>query len=445
MASALFKKFQDEQAKKDAEYKAWEEDQWKQHGAEWAKEGYTRTANSDSAWGSTWTKKPTETTSKKENVNTADYSDLQTSIANTIQGINNLELPSSGVQNGFGLFGQGSNPLSVKGTMTTTPAPEEKSQYASYEDVMKQPWARHSYLGTNRGYVDENGKHIVDVNKHTGKKYPVFVTTNLYKGLDSHNDLSYAYDEETGQVRRLFENWFGKTNGWADAGATGSVNGGKWGSLSDMLSQYGITYKKQGGTMNKVKYFAQGGQPQTQNDVQRQVEALVEAALSGDQKATQQVNQILEAAKAGDQKATQLAQMIQTAAQKLQGQATMHKWGSKLQYIKSLKFAKGGKTCTACMSKGGSADENVKVAKKDVDTKTYQKQSFAKKTELDEHRLATETSSNKDGSYNISHKPAAQDSTEIKRSTMSPTLSKKYAGKKECGGKAKKHYFGGWL
>jgi hypothetical protein len=33
MASALFKKFQDEQAKKDAEYKAWEADQWKQHGA----------------------------------------------------------------------------------------------------------------------------------------------------------------------------------------------------------------------------------------------------------------------------------------------------------------------------------------------------------------------------------------------------------------------------
>ena len=110
--------------------------------------------------------------------------------------------------------------------------------------------------------------------------------------------------------------------------------------------------KKQGGTMNKVKYFAQGGQPQTQNDIQRQVEALVEAAMAGDQKATQQVNQIMEAAKAGDQKATQLAQMIQVAAQKLQGQATMNKWGSKLTYIKSLKFAKGGKhTCPACEQK----------------------------------------------------------------------------------------------
>lgn len=210
------------------------------------------------------------------------------------------------------------------------------------------------------------------------------------------------------------------------------------------LTGTSVRFNKQGGTMNKVKYFAQGGQTQAAN-VQKQVEALVQAAMAGDQKATQQVNQILEAAKAGDQQAAQLAQMIQTVAQKLQGQATMNKWGSKLQYIRSLKFAKGGKTCPACMATGGSADKNVKVAKKDVDTKTYQKQSFAKKTELDEHRLATETSSNKDGSYNISHKPAAQDSTEIKKSTMSPALSKKYAGKKECGGKAKKHYFGGWL
>ena len=194
----------------------------------------------------------------------------------------------------------------------------------------------------------------------------------------------------------------------------------------------------------RINYFQQGGQAQAAN-VQKQVEALVQAAMSGDQKATQQVNQILEAAKAGDQQAVQLAQMIQAVAQKIQGQATMNKWGSKLQYIRSLKFAKGGKTCPACMANGGSATKNVKVAKKDVDTKTYQKQSFAKKTELDEHRLATETSSNKDGSYNISHKPSAQDSTEIKRSTMSPALSKKYAGKKECGGKAKKRYFGGWL
>ena len=189
----------------------------------------------------------------------------------------------------------------------------------------------------------------------------------------------------------------------------------------------------------RVNYFQQGGQAQAAN-VQKQVEALVQAAMSGDQKATQQVNQILEAAKAGDQQAAQLAQMIQAVAQKLQGQATMNKWGSKLQYIRSLKFAKGGKTCPVC--EGGN---KVKVAKKDIDKETYQRLSSEQKTEADRHYLGTATSDNKDGSYNISHKPTAQDSTHISRKVMSKGMSKKYPEKKECGGKAKKHYFGGWL
>ena len=111
----------------------------------------------------------------------------------------------------------------------------------------------------------------------------------------------------------------------------------------------------------------------------------------------------MQAAKQGDQQAVQLAQMIQTAAQKLQGQATMNKWGSKLQYIRGLKFAKGGKTCPACMKDGGNT---VKVAKKDIDKETYQRLSSEQKTEADRHYLGTATSDNKDGSYNISHKPS---------------------------------------
>lgn len=114
----------------------------------------------------------------------------------------------------------------------------------------------------------------------------------------------------------------------------------------------------------RVNYFQQGGQAQAAN-VQKQVEALVQAAMSGDQKATQQVNQILEAAKAGDQQAAQLAQMIQVVAQKLQGQATMNKWGSKLTYIRSLKYAKGGKhTCPACEQKVEMKKCGGKKAKK---------------------------------------------------------------------------------
>ena len=108
-----------------------------------------------------------------------------------------------------------------------------------------------------------------------------------------------------------------------------------------------ITYNKQGGIMNKINYFQQGGAA-PQQDVKSQVVALVQAAMQGDQKATQTINQIMEAAKAGDQQAIQLAQIMEQVLKELQGQATSAKWGTKLGYIRSLKYAKGGKTCPAC-------------------------------------------------------------------------------------------------
>jgi hypothetical protein len=58
----------------------------------------------------------------------------------------------------------------------------------------------------------------------------------------------------------LHENWFGNIgDGWSNARAVGAVNNGDWGSLSTMLAQYGINYKKQGGIMNRINYFQQGG------------------------------------------------------------------------------------------------------------------------------------------------------------------------------------------
>ena len=106
-------------------------------------------------------------------------------------------------------------------------------------------------------------------------------------------------------------------------------------------------FKKQGGSMNRINYFQQGGAA-PQQDMQQQIIALVQAAMQGDQKATQTVNKIMEAAKAGDQQAVQLAQMIQQVAQQMQGQAAAAKYGAKLNYIRSLKYAKGGKTCPDC-------------------------------------------------------------------------------------------------
>ena len=117
--------------------------------------------------------------------------------------------------------------------------------------------------------------------------------------------------------------------------------------LQSMIS---ASYQKQGGKMNRINYFQQGGAA-PQQDMQQQVIALVQAAMQGDQKATETVNKIMEAAKAGDQQAMQIAQMIQEVAKQMQGQATAAKWGAKLGYIKSLKYAKGGKTCPECEKK----------------------------------------------------------------------------------------------
>lgn len=112
-----------------------------------------------------------------------------------------------------------------------------------------------------------------------------------------------------------------------------------------------LGFKQNGGTMDKVNYFQQGGVATQKPDIKAQVVALVQAAMQGDQKATQQVNQIMEAAKAGDQQAIQIAQIMEQVVKELQGQATSAKWGSKLNYVKSLKYDKGGKTCPACKQK----------------------------------------------------------------------------------------------
>lgn len=123
--------------------------------------------------------------------------------------------------------------------------------------------------------------------------------------------------------------------------------------------------------MNKINYFQQGGAA-PQQDMQAQVVALVQAAMQGDQKATQTVNQIMEAAKAGDQQAIQIAQLMEQVIKQMQGQATAAKFGAKLNYLQSLKCGgksmkkkeQGGKVCSEC--------EKVTVNKKPLITKHQQ-------------------------------------------------------------------------
>jgi peptidoglycan hydrolase-like protein with peptidoglycan-binding domain len=207
------------------------------------------------------------------------------------------------------------------------------------------------------------------------------VTKGLGEGSGLMDDESYAFDPATGKVRRVAEYWSGapKTqwaegedwidlNGFADerewlqnnpkpsqqfiyhSAGQSSINPAYKQWETDYANNKKTWYKKQGGIMNRINYFQQGGAA-PQQDMQQQVIALVQAAMQGDQKATQTVNQIMEAAKAGDQQAVQIAQMIQQVAQQMQGQATAAKYGAKLNYLQSLKC--GGKTKAKKKEKGG--------------------------------------------------------------------------------------------
>lgn len=393
MASALFKKFQDEQAKKDAEYKAWEADQWKQHGAQWEKEGYRRSENPNSAWGSTWS------------------------------------------------YIKPENPVSP--TPPADPPKVEVEQESAYAKA-KREGTVNQLIGKKSAQEEVVTPIVKEEEKVTpfafqGDKY--YWNERTFKNAFNDQFTNYltGLGEDLSQYKYNLKDAFGRPVASDKIDITQHPQYQQYLSEAEKLYQkqtdkplgFMYTKHKQGGTMNKVNYFQQGG------SIKEQLRPLVLGVLSKDPEATQKLQQIV---KQNPQIMKVVEEIAAEEQAKAQSQATMHKWGSKLEYIRSLKFAKGGKTCPAC--EGGN---KVKVAKKDIDKETYQRLSSEQKAEADRHYLGSATSDNKDGSYNISHKPTAQDSTQISRKVMSKGMSKKYPEKKECGGKAKKHYFGGWL
>lgn len=132
---------------------------------------------------------------------------------------------------------------------------------------------------------------------------------------------------------------------------------------------------QQGGTMNRINYFQQGGaapvaqtgkadafiQAILQGDPQA-IEQLVQAASGGNKEATQLIQTILQEESKGNQQVAKAASIIK----QLLNRATAAKWGSKLQYIRSLKYAKGGKTCPACqaLEKGDKVEKKACGGKK---------------------------------------------------------------------------------
>lgn len=205
--------------------------------------------------------------------------------------------------------------------------PKTNTQYDEYTTNLLKG-GKDAYRGSGEMSSHFNilfGRYLIDkYGKDTFNKY------NRLGDWDKHEDYMKLWD--------LYKNQF-------------NVDNTSWQQRPLFGYKKYIRKNKNGGIMNRINYFQQGGAA-PQQDIQQQVTALVQAAMQGDQKATQTVNQIMEAAKAGDQQATQLAQLIQQVVQQMKGQATAAKWGSKLNYIRSLKYAKGGKTCSACQNGG---------------------------------------------------------------------------------------------
>lgn len=199
-----------------------------------------------------------------------------------------------------------------------------------------------------------------------GVTYPVFVTQGMWRnnpwGLKDNE--TYVYDVSGKKVRRLKENWMGMIVDHDKLQNPSFEDGEDWIDISNTFNgQYkSLVKQKQGGTMNRIKYFEKGGaaaqqsaqatQQQGAQDVQQQIKALVMAAMNeADPKhkeAIKTVNQINAAADQGDPQAQQLVELIKQEVELLQTQARSAKWGAKLGYIRSLKYAQGGKACPAC-------------------------------------------------------------------------------------------------
>ena len=277
----------------------------------------------------------------------------------------NLGYTEGSDQNGQSWFNHGTNTYYNNGKVKLGNGSFSDYDYKTLSkdiDYNTSTWRPHDYF---RFHYD--GTRQVTLPDGT---FPVYVVRSNTVGKNNKwnlvEDESYAYDPATGKVRRLQENMFGMVKDEGDLKTPKWVEGEDWIDISTLpmrrfggrLLTHNLQFHKQGGTMNRIKYFEKGGaaaqpsaqasQQQQAQDVQQQVIALVQAAMQGDEKANQTVTQIMEAAKAGDQQAMQLAQLIQEVVKQMQGQATTAKWGAKLGYIRSLKYAQGGKACPAC-------------------------------------------------------------------------------------------------
>lgn len=356
--SALYKKFRAEQDAADAAYKSWEKDQWEKNGAEWTKQGYQRKEDSNNAWGSKWSYTPKGNSAgingsnsggnggsgSGNGVKVEDYSDLASSIQNTISNI-----PQGRMYDPYmGLWNKGSNPLATPGLKTTSQASaavEENSNNlpVAFKYRFKTMDAEGNRLGGTQYAADPSKYNVINVagNPDIADEYG--------------NTWAKVNDSDKYALLRLGKNYTGPLK-------VGALRNGKYeqrnvqvsypnGYTGTINKNQFITFDKQGGTMNKVKYFSQGGAPTQTTQNQMSPEQELKAAVkflqdvqAGNERAITSLQQIQAAAKKGVPEAQRMMELLAQASKMMKSA----KWGSKLEYIRSLKFAKGGKSCPVC-------------------------------------------------------------------------------------------------
>ena len=407
--------------KQNEQYKKWEDDFWNQNQEALTAQGYTRTVDSSNPWGHTWSfspPPPPPPSEKKEDV-VIDDSERQKQIqeeqeaqkikeqkaaqqaldqqyynkagyTRTLLDDNTYGYTHNATGTVYMLNGKAKDLTGAMGTVSgdrviwenefvpTETAPGQQ-QYRTEMGILndakrlfnesvggKYTW----YRGNDYDKKDPQIKNSIT----DDPEFPAFLENFKSQYTDNGWMSGWRYtfkSEKDPHLKAREEAWRTafpfpeKTQGMSTK-AFEEARDNWWKNYNYAVS---AGFRKQGGTMNRINYFQQGGQQQApqQGNEQEQLIALVQAAMAGDPKATETVNQIYAAADAGDSKAKQYKQLIEEIAmalkqqaQQQQGQAPMSRYGSKLQYIKSLKYAKGGKTCPACQTMEKGAEVEMK-------------------------------------------------------------------------------------
>lgn len=248
------------------------------------------------------------------------------------------------------------------------------------EQVSSNPWSEGaSWLDTNK--IEGNGfQGIQNLQRYLGVEDDGIFGKKTQTALQDkiNNTVNIAEKQRLINAANQLNNTFSLNQNFQNVSNEDKLkwaNNGQhdWEEYRDSynaLKQNKVTaINKQGGKMN-INYFQEGGAvaqqaasaQSSEKDIQTQVVQLVQAAMQGDQKATETINQIMSAAKQGDQQALQIAQLIQEVAKQMQSSATSAKYGAKLAYIHSLKTGcpvgykvaynkKGGHLCKECVKK----------------------------------------------------------------------------------------------